>query len=147
MIPLKVLTPNADQLAPARRNAVAPPPLPSSRSPETAQSAAPSRAQSSYAPPVQPVRAPAAQSVAAPATSETNSDVNMRFEQMLWAEMLRHTGLEEAFSSVGGEGAAAFTQFAVEAIARDLAEKHPLGLNAVDRAVEAYEMSRTVGDT
>ena len=32
-------------------------------------------------------------------------------------------------------------------IARDLAEKHPLGLNAVDRAVEAYEMSRTVGDT
>lgn len=80
-------------------------------------------------------------------SSENNSDVNMRFEQMLWAEMLRHTGLEEAFSSVGGEGAAAFTQFAVEAIARDLAEKHPLGLNAVNRAVEAYEMSSTVGDT
>ena len=147
MIPLKVLTPNADQLAPARRKAAAPPPLPSSRTPEPAQPAAPSRAQSSYAPPVQPVRAPAAQATVSNVSSENNSDVNMRFEQMLWAEMLRHTGLEEAFSSVGGEGAAAFTQFAVEAIARDLAEKHPLGLNAVDRAVEAYEMSRTVGDT
>ncbi|RIJ23700.1 hypothetical protein D1224_05415 [Henriciella barbarensis] len=144
MIPLKVLTPNADQLAPARRKAATPPPLPSAR---TAEPAAPSRAQSTYSPPVEPVRAPAAQSAAATASSENNSDVNVRFEQMLWAEMLRHTGLEEAFSSVGGEGAAAFTQFAVEAIARDLAEKHPLGLNAVDRAVEAYEMSRTVGDT
>lgn len=73
--------------------------------------------------------------------------MNLRFEQMLWAEMLKYSGLEKAFSSAGGEGAAAFTQFAVEAIARDLAEKHPLGFNAVDRAVEAYEMSRNVGET
>ncbi|MCH2457683.1 MAG: hypothetical protein MK186_06500 [Henriciella sp.] len=147
MIPLKVLTPNAEQLAPARRKAATPPPLPSTRAPEAARPATPSRAQSTYSPPVQPVRASTAQSATATASSDNNSDVNVRFEQMLWAEMLRHTGLEEAFSSVGGEGAAAFTQFAVEAIARDLAEKHPLGLNAVDRAVEAYEMSRTVGDT
>lgn len=147
MIPLKVLTPNADQLAPARRKAAAPPPLPSSRTPQPAQPTATSPAASSYTPPVQPVRAPAGQTFSAPASSDRNAELNIRFEQMLWAEMLRHTGLEEAFSSVGGEGAAAFTQFAVEAIAKDLAEKHPLGFRAVDRAVEAYEMSRNVGET
>ncbi len=103
--------------------------------------------QTSNTAPVQPVRAPAAQTVSAPATTDKNADMNLRFEQMLWAEMLKYSGLEKAFSSAGGEGAAAFTQFAVEAIARDLAEKHPLGFNAVDRAVEAYEMSRNVGET
>ena len=147
MIPLKVLTPNADQLAPARRKTAAPPPLPSSRRPEHAAPATSSSPQASYTAPVQPVRAPAAQTVSAPATADKNADMNLRFEQMLWAEMLKYSGLEKAFSSAGGEGAAAFTQFAVEAIARDLAEKHPLGFNAVDRAVEAYEMSRKVGET
>lgn len=67
---------------------------------------------------------PAAQGAAAPERSE----IGKRFEQMLWAEMLSHAGLEKAFTQNGGEGASAFSRFIVEAIAADLAERHPLGL-------------------
>lgn len=146
MIPLNLLTPNADQQAPVRRKPTAPlPELPSARPAEPSR-AAPSTGQS-YAEPVRPLRAPAPQVTRAAATEDVAGDTNKRFEQMLWAEMLRHTGIEEAFTSAGGQGAAAFTQFAVEAIARDLAEKHPLGFNAVNRAVEAYEAGRAVGES
>lgn len=55
-------------------------------------------------------------------------DITKRFEQMLWAEMLSHVGLEKAFTQSGGEGASAFSRYIVEAIAEDISEKHPLGL-------------------
>ncbi|MCA8906037.1 MAG: hypothetical protein KDA43_14700 [Hyphomonas sp.] len=70
-------------------------------------------------------------------------DIGKRFEQMLWSEMLSHAGLEKAFSQGGGETASAFSRFVVEAVAKDIAETHPLGFaEAVDEkaagaAVEA----------
>ncbi len=87
---------------------------------------------------IQPL-APAMPQVSAtqgtPATPE-RSEIGKRFEQMLWAEMLSHAGLEKAFTQSGGEGAAAFSRFIVEAIAEDLAERHPLGLSArVDETI------------
>ncbi len=56
------------------------------------------------------------------------SDLGQRFEQMLWAEMLSHAGFEEALTRGGGEGAASFSRFVVEAVAKDLAARHPLGI-------------------
>ncbi|MEQ9505265.1 MAG: hypothetical protein RLO80_03265 [Hyphomonas sp.] len=58
------------------------------------------------------------------------AETKLRFEQMLWAEMLTHAGLEKAFTQGGGEAASAFSRYVVEAIAKDLAEKHPMGLTA-----------------
>lgn len=52
------------------------------------------------------------------------SDTLERLEQMLWTEMLSHAGLEEAFTLGGGEDAAAFSRYLVEAIAEDLAAQH-----------------------
>lgn len=63
----------------------------------------------------------------APENSSEMTDLGRRFEQMLWTEMLSHAGLEEAFTRSGGEAAASFSRFVVEAIAKDLAERHPLG--------------------
>jgi hypothetical protein len=60
--------------------------------------------------------------------------IGQKFEQMLWAEMLSHAGLEKAFSQGGGEAASAFSRYMVEAVAKDLAASHPMGLAA---AVEA----------
>ena len=70
--------------------------------------------------------------------NDERSDINKRFEQMLWAEMLSHTGLEEALTKSGGKAASAFTQFVIEAIAADLAEQHPLGLDPIPEAAAAY---------
>ena len=56
------------------------------------------------------------------------ADTNVRFEQLLWAELLTHTGLEKALTLGGGEGASMFSRYFVEAIAADIAEQHPLGL-------------------
>lgn len=61
--------------------------------------------------------------------SATKTDVALQFEQMLWAEMLSHAGLEDALTKNGGEAVAAFSRFVVESIAADIAEKHPLGLS------------------
>lgn len=55
-------------------------------------------------------------------------DTNVRFEQLLWAELLTHTGLEKALTLGGGDGAAMFSRYFVEAIAEDIAKQHPLGL-------------------
>lgn len=55
------------------------------------------------------------------------SELGQRFEQMLWAEMLSHAGLEKAFTQGGGEAASSFSRYIVEAIAEDLARSHPLG--------------------
>lgn len=64
-----------------------------------------------------------------PASKEDErSELGVRFEKMLWAEMLRHTGLEKAVTQAGGQGSSAFAQFMVEAIADDIARRNPLGL-------------------
>ena len=55
------------------------------------------------------------------------SGIGVKFEQMLWAEMLTHAGLEKAFTQSGGEAASAFSRYIVESIAKDIAEQHPLG--------------------
>ena len=62
------------------------------------------------------------------AAGEERSEIGKRFEQMLWAEMLSHAGLEKSMTLGGGEAASAFSRYVVEAIAEDLAETHPLGL-------------------
>lgn len=62
------------------------------------------------------------------ATGEDRSEIGKRFEQMLWAEMLSHAGLEKSLTLGGGEAASAFSRYVVESIAEDLAESHPLGL-------------------
>ena len=59
-------------------------------------------------------------------SAEDNSE--LRFEQLLWAELLTHTGLEKALTLGGGDGAAMFSRYFVEAIAEDIAKQHPLGL-------------------
>ena len=69
---------------------------------------------------------------------EETDDIKQRFEQMLWAEMLSHAGLEKAFTQGGGEAASAFSRYVVEAIAKDLAEKHPMGLaEGVEKSISA----------
>ncbi|MEO1188498.1 MAG: hypothetical protein AAFW60_05445 [Pseudomonadota bacterium] len=59
---------------------------------------------------------------------ELTDDSKMRFEQLLWAELLTHTGLEDALTLGGGDGASMFARYFVEAIAEDIAKQHPLGL-------------------
>ncbi len=73
---------------------------------------------------------PQAASPSATSVDSGTSDIGKRFEQMLWAEMLMHAGLEEALTKNGGEAASSFSRYVVEAIAADIAEKHPLGLGA-----------------
>jgi hypothetical protein len=63
-----------------------------------------------------------------PAQVEHSEDAKLRFEKLLWAELLTHTGLEKAMTLGGGEGASMFSRYFVEAIAEDLAEQQPLGL-------------------
>lgn len=73
-----------------------------------------------------------AQTPTAPAQTQpklsTEEDTTLRFEQLLWAELLTHTGLEKALTLGGGEGASMFSRYFVEAIAEDIAKQHPLGL-------------------
>ena len=83
---------------------------------------------------------------ASSALADERADINKRFEEMLWAEMLRHTGLEESMTKSGGQGASAFTQFVIEAIAADLAEQHPLGLDPVPQAAAAYNQLSPEGE-
>ena len=67
---------------------------------------------------------------AAPTTqaAEMSDETKLRFEQLLWAELLVHTGLEDALTLGGGQGASMFSRYFVEAIAADIAKQHPLGL-------------------
>jgi hypothetical protein len=65
---------------------------------------------------------------AKPAPTDMSEDAKLRFEKLLWAELLTHTGLEKAMTLGGGEGASMFSRYFVEAIAEDLAEQQPLGL-------------------
>lgn len=78
--------------------------------------------------PVMSSAAPPGEVSGAKPPADEASELRQKFEQMLWAEMLSHAGLEKAFTQGGGEGASAFSRYVVESIAKDLAEKHPLGL-------------------
>ncbi len=70
---------------------------------------------------------PARDAKAGASSQPEPSEIGKRFEQMLWAEMLTHAGLEKSFTLGGGEAASAFSRYVVEAIAEDLAASHPLG--------------------
>lgn len=83
----------------------------------------------------------------ATAEQDARSEITKRFEQMLWAEMLSHTGLEDALTKSGGQGASAFTQFVIQSIAEDLAEQHPLGLDPIPDAAAAYSRFTPEGDS
>ncbi|ABI78061.1 hypothetical protein HNE_0262 [Hyphomonas neptunium ATCC 15444] len=74
-----------------------------------------------------PSAIPAGEGKGAGAAGEDRSEIGKRFEQMLWAEMLSHAGLEKSLTLGGGEAASAFSRYVVESIAEDLAETHPLG--------------------
>ena len=76
-----------------------------------------------------------------------SSELGVKFEKMLWAEMLRHAGLEKAMTRSGGEGASAFAQFMVEAIAEDIARRSPLGLDPAGLSAQASSYSgQAAGD-
>lgn len=93
---------------------------------------------------VQSGAGPAAGHRPKPAAADERSELGIRFEKMLWAEMLRHTGLEKAMTQSGGQSAAAFTQFMIEAIAEDIARRSPLGLDPIgSRAGPAYAALET----
>lgn len=85
---------------------------------------------------MQPLSPLTANQLAAPSSAdagqtaqvELSEDAKLRFERLLWAELLTHTGLEKAMTLGGGEGASMFSRYFVEAIAEDLAEQQPLGL-------------------
>ena len=80
-------------------------------------------------PALTPATAVQPSSTAAPAQTVDSSDESkLRFEQLLWAELLTHTGLEDALTLGGGQGASMFSRYFVEAIAADIAKQHPLGL-------------------
>ncbi|MEQ9316088.1 MAG: hypothetical protein RLN72_09550 [Henriciella sp.] len=83
----------------------------------------------------------------ASAEADARAEITKRFEQMLWAEMLSHTGLEDALTKSGGQGASAFTQFVIQSIAEDLAEQHPLGLDPIPEAAAAYSRLTPEGDS
>jgi hypothetical protein len=84
-------------------------------------------------PTLPPTLAPATAAELSSATAptqgvESSDDSKMLFEQLLWAELLTHTGLEDALTLGGGQGASMFSRYFVEAIAADIAKQHPLGL-------------------
>lgn len=78
---------------------------------------------------------------------EMSEDTKLRFEQMLWAELLTHTGLEKSLTLGGGDGASMFSRYFVEAIAADIAEQHPLGLLDRDLPQGPDPRSASNGDT
>ncbi|RIJ18365.1 hypothetical protein [Henriciella mobilis] len=93
---------------------------------------------------VQSGAGPAAGERPKPVPADERSELGIRFEKMLWAEMLRHTGLEKAMTQSGGQSAAAFTQFMIESIAEDIARRSPLGLDPVgSRAGQTYAALNT----
>ena len=61
--------------------------------------------------------------------SLTEAEVGQKFEELLWAEMLTGAGLEKAMTMNGGQAASSFSRYVVEALAAEIAEKHPLGLS------------------
>lgn len=97
--------------------------------------------------PTSPLGISPAPTEAAPLASPTEQTPSMseesklKFEQLLWAELLTHTGLEDALTLGGGEGASMFSRYFVEAIAADIAKQHPLGLLDAELPAEAVEIT------
>ncbi|MEO1322136.1 MAG: hypothetical protein AAFV59_03925 [Pseudomonadota bacterium] len=91
--------------------------------------------------PTSPVVGPTSALPLATETAEiTASDESkLKFEQLLWAELLTHTGLEKSLTLGGGDGASMFARYFVEAIAEDIAKQHPLGLLDKDLPAQAPE--------
>jgi len=86
---------------------------------------------------------PAGEGKGVGAAAPERSEIGKRFEQMLWAEMLSHAGLEKSLTLGGGEAASAFSRYVVESIAADLAETHPLGLaRRVDDLTAGQELAQ-----
>ncbi|MEL6859948.1 MAG: hypothetical protein AAFO74_16295 [Pseudomonadota bacterium] len=84
----------------------------------------PTLSNANAAPSIAPA-APSTQNLQNPVTSD---ETKLKFEQLLWAELLTHTGLEDSLTLGGGQGASMFARYFVEAVAADIAEQHPLGL-------------------
>ena len=78
--------------------------------------------------PLQTLSATPVSSPRTPASTAIEDETSIQFEKLLWAELLTHTGLEDALTLGGGQGASMFSRYFVEAIAGDIAEQHPLGL-------------------
>ena len=94
------------------------------------------------------IRSPKSPQIAK-ADDQARSEIGIKFEKMLWAEMLRHTGLEKAVTKSGGQGASAFAQFMVEAIAEDIARRNPLGFEPAARGAEvtlSQDVAKDFGD-
>ena len=77
--------------------------------------------------PITATQSPATPTLPSP-TDSASEESKIAFEQLMWAELLTHTGLEDALTLGGGDGAAMFARYFVEAIAEDMAKQHPLGL-------------------
>ncbi len=75
-----------------------------------------------------PVAVPASAATPELQNPVTSDETKLKFEQLLWAELLTHTGLEDSLTLGGGQGASMFARYFVEAIAADIAKQHPLGL-------------------
>jgi len=87
---------------------------------------------------------------ALPVATETgeiaqSDESKLKFEQLLWAELLTHTGLEKSLTLGGGEGASMFARYFVEAIAEDIAKQHPLGLLDKDLPVQTPDQLKSKG--
>lgn len=96
--------------------------------------------------------ATAALAPAAPATPElenpvTSDETKLKFEQLLWAELLTHTGLEDSLTLGGGQGASMFARYFVEAIAADIAKQHPLGLLDTELPTDLNSVTETGGES
>jgi hypothetical protein len=88
---------------------------------------------------------PARPAAPVPAPIPERSEAALRFEQLLWAEMLSHAGLEKSFTQGGGEGASAFARYIVEEIARDLAKTRSLGIGEKIDELASRQQGRAAG--
>ena len=57
---------------------------------------------------------------ALPQGVENSDESKMRFEQLLWAELLTHTGLEDALTLGGGQGASMFSRYFVDFVVKQI---------------------------
>ena len=76
---------------------------------------------------------------------EASEESKLQFEKLLWAELLTHTGLEDALTLGGGQGASMFARYFVESIAADIAEQHPLGLLDAELPTEPNKTTKLGG--
>ncbi|MEM9670128.1 MAG: hypothetical protein AAF950_14495 [Pseudomonadota bacterium] len=75
---------------------------------------------------------------AADANTKQGQGVDHQLEKLLWTEMLKSAGIEDAIIPEGAASASSFAQFVIEEMAADLAEQHPFGVGeaANDKVVQ-----------